>query len=157
MAKVKIAPKSVDLKRGVDHIGVSLGSIIHDGQGHVLLMKRGPGARDENGRWDICGGALEFGETIEDGIRREIKEELCAKAISIEFLTAYEAHREHSGANTHWICLLHAARVDPREVKIGEPHKIVEIGWFNSENLPEPRHSMFEKAWAGAVESGIVG
>jgi 8-oxo-dGTP diphosphatase len=81
--KTKVAPDHVDLKRGIDHIGVSAGAIIHDGKGRILLMKRGPAARDEHGRWDICGGAVEFGESIDEAIRREIMEELCAEPLDV--------------------------------------------------------------------------
>ena len=155
--KTKVAGKKVDLRRGIDHIGVSAGAVIHDGEGRVLLMKRGPAARDEHGRWDICGGAIEFGESIDEALRREIKEELCADILDVEFLLAYDAHRTHTdGSPTHWIALLHAVKVDPSQVKIGEPHKIAEIGWFYSHELPEPRHSQFTKSYTPALLRGIV-
>jgi 8-oxo-dGTP diphosphatase len=153
---VKVASEAVDLRRGVDHIGVTVCSIIHDGRGNVLLMKRGQKARDERGRWDICGGAVEFGESIDDAIRREVMEELCAEALDIDFLKVYDAHREHEGSKTHWIALVHSVRVDPRTVSIGEPHKIDEIGWFTSDSLPNPLHSQFYKSYKTAIEQGIV-
>lgn len=153
---VKIADEVTDLRRGIDHIGVSAVSIIHDGKGKILLMKRGPKARDEQGRWDICGGAVEFGESIDEAVRREVKEELCTDPLEIDFLTVYDAHREHEGNKTHWIAIVHAVRVDPRQVKIGEPHKIAEIGWFSKEALPEPLHSQFDKSFKHAKESGYI-
>lgn len=156
MSKVQIADEATDLRRGIDHIGVTIASIIHDGNGRILLMKRGPKARDERGRWDICGGALEFGESIDEGIRREVMEELCAQVEDIDFLTVYDAHREHEGNKTHWVALLYAVRIDPKQAKIGEPHKISEIGWFNQDDLPSPQHSQFDKALAAAVTAKII-
>lgn len=156
MNRVKIADEKTDLKRGIDHIGVSAVAIIHDGRGRILLMKRGPKARDENGRWDICGGAIEFGESIDDAVRREVKEELCTNPVEIEFLTAYDAHREHDGKQTHWIALVHAVKVDPNTVRIGEPDKISEIGWFTQDTLPSPLHSQFSKSFNVAVEAGFI-
>lgn len=44
---VKVAKNNVDLRRGIDHIGVTACFVIHDGNGNVLLHKRGPGARVE--------------------------------------------------------------------------------------------------------------
>lgn len=152
----KVADNKTDLKRGVDHIGVAAGAIVHDGRGRILLLKRGPKARDERGRWDICAGAVEFGENIIDSVRRELAEELCVVPERLEFLTAYDAHREHDGRRTHWIQLLHSALVKPEAVKIGEPHKISRIGWFETGTLPSPLHSQFDKAHRVAKLSGII-
>ena len=151
-----IADEKKDLRRGIDHIGVSASFVVHDGKGRVLLQKRGAGARDENGRWDVGGGAIEFGESIDETVRREIKEELCTEPINIQFLTVYDAFREHGKDNTHWIAIMHAVEVNPKHVKIGEPHKIDELGWFTSDNLPSPLHSQFWKSYQVALDTGIV-
>jgi 8-oxo-dGTP diphosphatase len=158
MRKTTIIPadEAVDLRRGIDHIGVGVAAVVHDGQGRVLLMKRGLKARDEQGRWDICGGAVEFGETIMEAIARELSEELCATSLAVEFLGAYDAHREHAGQPTHWVQMLHAVQVDPKKVKIGEPHKIDAIDWFTSDSLPDPLHSQFWKSFQLALDKGIV-
>lgn len=154
--KIIPADDAVDLRRGIDHIGVGVAIVVHDGDGHMLLMKRGPRARDEQGRWDICGGAVEFGESIDEAVRRELAEELCVEPLAIEFLGIYDAHREHEGNPTHWVQMLHAAHVDPAKVKIGEPHKIAEIAWFTSATLPEPLHSQFGKSHPIAREKGFI-
>ncbi len=153
-----IIPDNVkDIRRGIDHIGVSASFVIHDGAGKVLLQKRGSEARDEQGNWDTGGGAIEFGESIDDAVRREISEELLATPLDIEFLTTYDAHRQLSDATpTHWIAILHAVKVDPDSVGIGEPHKISELGWFNSHDLPQPLHSQFWKSYQPALDRGIV-
>lgn len=156
MGKAIVAEESVDLRRGFDHIGVGVCCIVHDGNGNFLLMKRGEQARDEQGRWDIVGGAIEFGESIDDAITREISEEICTKPLDIEFLGAYDAHREHNGEAKHWVQLIHAVKVDPANVKNGEPHKIAEIGWYTSQNLPEPRHSQFDKSYSMALKRKII-
>jgi ADP-ribose pyrophosphatase YjhB (NUDIX family) len=156
MNKVVVADEVIDLRRGIDYIGVGVCMVVHDGQGNFLMMKRGEKARDEQGKWDICGGAIEFSESVDAAVRREIMEELCTQPLKIEFVTAYDAHREFNGVQTHWIQLMHAVKVDPETVKIGEPHKIAEIGWFNSTNLPEPRHSQFDKSFIPAKASGVI-
>ena len=143
--KIKIAKKKVDLRRGIDHIGVSANAIIHDGHGKILLQKRGPKARDENGHWDVTGGAIEFGETIEEAIIREIREELCTKPLEIRFLTVYDAHRIHGDNKTHWVAITYIVRVDPKTVRIGEPNKVDELAWFSLNKLPSPMHSQFHK------------
>lgn len=49
---------------------VSVAAVITDDQGRALLIQR----RD-NSRWEPPGGVLELDETIEDGLRREVREE----------------------------------------------------------------------------------
>ena len=61
MTKIKPAKTIIDLKRGVDYIGVTVNFLVHDGNGRILLQKRSKQCRDEQGRWDIGGGAVEFG------------------------------------------------------------------------------------------------
>jgi ADP-ribose pyrophosphatase YjhB (NUDIX family) len=54
---------------------VSVAAAIFDDSGeNVLLIKR----RD-NGKWEPPGGVLELDETIEDGLRREVREETGAE------------------------------------------------------------------------------
>lgn len=156
MDKITPADEHINARRGIDHIGVTVCAVIHDGKGNILMMKRGLKARDEHGNWDICGGALEFGESIDEAIRREVMEELCAPAQDIEFLNVYDAHRQHNGNKTHWIALLHAVKVDPKTVKNGEPHKIDEIRWVDSKTLPSPLHSMFPRALEAAQQAGFI-
>ncbi len=142
---------------GIDFIGVSASFIVHDAQGRVLLQKRGHGARDERGRWDVGGGAIEFNETINDAVRREVKEELKTTPLDIRFLNVYDAHRTlPNGTPTHWVTVMHAVLVDPDTISIGEPGKIAEVGWFTSDNLPEPLHSQFWKSYQPALERGLV-
>jgi len=49
---------------------VSVAAVITDDHGRALLIQR----RD-NHRWEPPGGVLELGETICDGLRREVREE----------------------------------------------------------------------------------
>jgi len=156
MNKVTVAAEELDFRRGVDYIGVTVCFVVHDGKGNILLQKRSQQCRDEKGNWDIGGGAVEFSETLEEAVKREVGEELLTVPIKTEFLMAYEAHRDNEGTPTHWIALLHAVEVDPATVAIGEPHKIDELGWFTSKSLPEPLHSQFYKSFNIAVERGII-
>ncbi len=143
-------------RRGFDYIGVSASFIIHDGKGNILLHKRSVKTRDEHGTWDVGGGAIEFDETIEQAVYREVKEELTANPIEIEFLTVYDAFRQMNDIQTHWITIMYTVLVDPDQIKIGEPDKIDAIGWFTSKNLPSPLHSQFWKSYQIALDRGIV-
>jgi ADP-ribose pyrophosphatase YjhB (NUDIX family) len=49
---------------------VSVAGVITDDHGRALLIQRA-----DNHRWEPPGGVLELGETITDGVRREVREE----------------------------------------------------------------------------------
>ena len=60
---------------------VSVAAVIINDVGQVLAVQR----RD-NGHWEPPGGVLELGEGIEDGLRREVREE-AGLDVTIEALT----------------------------------------------------------------------
>lgn len=131
-------------KRGVDFIGVTCVFFCHDGQGRVLMHKRSNNCRDEQGRWDCGGGSMEFGETFEQAVRREVFEEYCVEPDEVVTVEARNVLRDNHGTSTHWIAVIHAVKVNPEDVRIGEPEKIDEIGWFSPMEFPANRHSMFD-------------
>lgn len=131
------------LKKGEDYTGVAVVFLCHDGKGNYLLNKRSNQARDEKGKWDSGGGGLEFNDTVEDTLKKEIQEEFCTDIISHELLGFRDVHRVHEGKPTHWIALDFKVLVDREKVKNGEPHKFDDIGWFILEEFPEPIHSQF--------------
>jgi 8-oxo-dGTP diphosphatase len=116
---------------------VSCVFVCHDGTGRVLLARRAAGARDEPGRWDTGAGALEYGESFEAAVAREVAEEYCAPAREIRLLGVRNVVREHS----HWVALVFAVLVDPAEVAIGEPAKFDALDWYDPADPPQPGHS----------------
>jgi ADP-ribose pyrophosphatase YjhB (NUDIX family) len=131
------------LKKGVDYTGVTVVYLCHDGRGNYVLNKRGNQARDEHGTWDSGGGGLEFNDTVEDTLKKEIKEEYCTNVLDYQFLGFRDIHRVNEGKSTHWIALDFKVLVNREKVKNGEPHKFDEIGWFKLREFPQPMHSQF--------------
>ena len=131
------------MKKGQDYTGVTIVYLCHDKEGNVLLNKRSANCRDEQGRWDIGGGGLEFGDTVEATLKKEIAEEYCTDIISYEFLGYRDVHREHEGKKTNWIALDFLVHVDREKVSNGEPHKFDAVEWFTLNTLPTPIHSQF--------------
>jgi ADP-ribose pyrophosphatase YjhB (NUDIX family) len=58
---------------------VGVGAVILDGAGRVLLVKHHPSDSPRKhfwkGKWICPGGMLDFGEGLEEGARREVREE----------------------------------------------------------------------------------
>ncbi|MGB2580187.1 MAG: NUDIX domain-containing protein [Minisyncoccia bacterium] len=131
------------MKKGEDHIGIAVTFLCHDGNGNFLFSKRSANCRDEHGRWDHGSGALEFSDTVEGTLKKEVLEEYCTDVLEYQTLGYRDVHREHAGRRTHWIALDFLVHVDRDKVKNGEPHKFDDIGWFTLNNLPAPLHSQF--------------
>ncbi len=130
------------LKKGIDCIGLCVVYYCHDGKGNLLFTKRSQAARDEQGTWDVGGGAVELFDTIDETIRKEIKEEFMTDVISYEFLNYRDVHRQlANGQKTHWLALDFIVEIDPSQAQIGEPHKFDEMRWVTLDNLPQPLHS----------------
>lgn len=82
---------------------VSVAAAIFDDSGeNVLLIKR----RD-NGRWEPPGGVLELDETIEDGLRREVLEEIGAE-IQVGPLTGVYKNMKRGVVALVFRCHLHS-------------------------------------------------
>ncbi len=131
------------MRRGIDYTGVTVVFACHDGKGNFLFSKRSNECRDEHGTWDPGGGGLEFGDTIEQTLQKEIREEYCTDVLGFERLGYRDVHRENGGVKTHWIALDFKVLVDRSKVKNGEPHKADAIDWFTLDSLPSPMHSQW--------------
>ncbi|WP_310717552.1 NUDIX hydrolase [Streptomyces lydicus] len=119
---------------------VSCVFVCHDGAGRVLLARRSAGARDEPGSWDCGAGALEFGESFEAAVDREVYEEYGVRPLDVERLGVRNVLRGDP-VTSHWVAVVFAVRVDPDAVRIGEPHKFDALAWCGPGELPGPLHS----------------
>ncbi len=139
--------KETDSERGIHYIGVSVTFFCHDGKGKYLLHKRSENCRDEIGRWDPGGGSMEHGESFEKAVRREVLEEYSTEIENLKYVGLFNVLRKNKGIKTHWITIVFKAKVNPKEVKIGEPEKMDELGWFEEGKWPSPLHSKFKEIW----------
>lgn len=132
------------MQKGFDYIGVSVITMCHDGQGKYLISQRGNACKDEQGCWEPAGGgSVEPQESLEDAVRREVKEESGADILKVEFLGFREVFREIDGKRSHWIAFDYKAEVDPQQVSITEPEKCSALLWCTVGEIPEPQHSQF--------------
>jgi len=57
----------------IKEVRLGCGVLIINNKREVLLLKRLVKSRDEHGFWSQPGGAVDYGETVEHTIKREIK------------------------------------------------------------------------------------
>lgn len=133
---------------GIDYIGISTPFYCNDGKGNFLLHKRSKNCRDEQGMWDPGGGQLEFGQTLEESVLREVLEEYGCKGEIQEQLPAHSVFRTNNGKPTHWVAIPFFIKVNRDEVKNGDPEKIDELGWFTLDDLPKPLHNGFQQTYS---------
>ena len=125
------------MKPGVDYIGVSAGAMIFNDKGELFLSLRSQNCKNERGHWETPGGSVEFGETLEQAVRREIMEEYGAE---IDIIAQFPA-ADHliPKEKQHWIATTFLAHFKPGQVpKVMEPEKCDGIGWFALDRLPQP-------------------
>jgi 8-oxo-dGTP diphosphatase len=129
------------MQAGIDYVGVGMVFACHDGNGKFLFARRAQGARDGHGLWEIPGGGLDRGETLEEGLVREIREEFGARPRKIEFMNHKEVLvRDGDVLLRHWIAFEFLVELDPSEVIIGEPDKCDAIEWRTLDDVPGTLH-----------------
>ncbi len=78
-------------------VGVG-GVVIQDGR--ALLIRRG--SEPLAGQWSIPGGTLELGETIAEGVRRELREETGLEVHVLELIEVFDRIFRDSGGRTQY-------------------------------------------------------
>lgn len=102
--------------------------------GKVLLGRRKVKGHDEN-VYASPGGHLEFGESFEDCVRREVMEETGMEVDNIRLVTF--ANLLH-WPGKHYVDVGFDADWKAGEPQLLEPDKCDHWGWYDIDNLPQP-------------------
>lgn len=109
-------------------------------EGRVLLGKRHSDSNKADselhgeGTWTMPGGKLEFGESFEDGAKREVYEETGLQLNNVKVICVNNDKNEYA----HFVTIgLFSDKFDG-DPKVMEPDEIVEWKWFSIDNLPTP-------------------
>lgn len=116
---------------GKDYIGVGVGAVIlRGGKILLLLRKKAP----EAGCWTIPGGKVEFGETLEEAILREVKEEINAEGKIVAHLGVTNHILKEEGIHFVAPRFLVELLGEPQNM---EPQKHEAMEWFSIDHLPD--------------------
>jgi len=116
---------------------IGVGAVIEDEAGRILLVKHIPERGGFwQGKWICPGGELEVGETIEEGIKREVREETQLEIDLVTPLHPFERIvRSGDKVSLHVIYIDYLAKVIGGELKTGSD--IGEAIWVEKERIPD--------------------
>ena len=121
------------------HIGAGCGVLIFNPDGKLLLGLRNynqetaDSEMHEEGTWSCPGGNIEYGETFEQAVTREAKEETGIDIKDPELICVQTDLNEHA----HYISVgmvTHSFEGVPR---VMEPDEIMAWRWFDLNDLPK--------------------
>lgn len=142
--------KKVRKKFGCDELILNYaGCIIFDEQGRLLLQKR-----SDCNQWGFLGGAVEFGESVEETAVREVKEE---SGLDVEVTSLYGVYSKYfaeytNGDKAQPIVHLLKAKVIGGEL-IERNDETLELGFFDLNDIPP----LFCKQHQDALDDIIAG
>ncbi len=111
---------------------VGLGGVVIS-DGRVLLIKRGhPPLK---GEWSIPGGTLELGETLLEGVKRELLEETAVHVRVVELIEVFDhVYRDETGRpQYHFVILDYLCEAVGGEARAGSD--VTEIAWVSRADL----------------------
>jgi 8-oxo-dGTP diphosphatase len=99
----------------------------------VLLVLRGE--EPSKGKWGIPGGVLEVGETVEEAVVREVREETGCYCTPIKHLATFDSIRRDEDGRVHWHYILfeYLCRYVSGELRAGDD--ATEARWVNLNDL----------------------
>ena len=127
-------------------VGVGFGVMILK-SGKILLGKRhdnpvkASSLLNGAGKWTMPGGKLHFGETFEQGAKREVFEETGIRLNKVDVMCVNQDIIE----TAHFVTLGLLSTDFSGEPKAMEPDEITEWKWFELDKLPSPLYFPSEK------------
>lgn len=128
-------------------VGVVAVALTKDGK--VVLIRR----RD-TGKWALPGGTVEWGETLAQCVRRELREEAGVEVIQTGELSGIYSRPERD-FRFHAITVVVNARVTEPIHSPKNPLEILDVGLFGPDEIPSPlshdMDDMLKNTLAGKV------
>jgi len=107
---------------------------------HFLFGKKHPGVGPYPDKWLILGGGVNLGEeSIEDALKREVREEASIEIDELERIDFSDDIAEKNGEMVHHIFLTFKAKY--KSGTLNPTDDIAELKWVHKSKIPELEHS----------------
>jgi 8-oxo-dGTP diphosphatase len=128
---------------------VGVGAILLDGD-RILMAQRGK--EPLKGWWSLPGGALETGERLADGVRREVREETGLEVRPLGILEVFERiMRDARGApEYHYVLIDYVCRITGGALEPGDD--VCAVEWVKRGDLPK---LLITEGTLGVIERGF--
>jgi len=113
---------------------VGVGGVIISNH-RALLIRRGSPPLE--GHWSIPGGLLEIGETLMEGVKRELHEETGIEVRPLDLIEVFERiELDGSGrARYHYVVLDYLCEAISGQARAGSD--VTHVAWASAEELPQ--------------------
>lgn len=112
------------------------------GRRHEILITRRPDHTVYGGYWELPGGKLESGESVEDGVRRELREEVGILVEILRPLTPVEHVYDHAHVRLlPLLCRMAENSPEPRNLEVAE-HRWCPLDRLNEYQFPEANEQL---------------
>ena len=111
----------------------------------MLLLKRA--GSHGAGTWAPPGGHLNQGEDFEEGAIPEVREETGVTVTEPRFLAV--TNDVFADEGKHYVTIWLEAQLASGDAHIDAPEKMPDLGWFDWNDLPQPRFLALEHYLAG--------
>ncbi|MEY4731414.1 MAG: pyrophosphatase [Candidatus Parcubacteria bacterium] len=107
--------------------------ILHDDQGRILLVRRAK--EPHKGKWDTPGGFVETGESAENALRREIKEEMGIRLGALAYVASFPGVYPYQGVGFSYLELSFSGKgPDIRRVRC-DREEIAQLRYVHKEKI----------------------
>lgn len=115
------------------NIRVGAIALLKNENNEILMMLRNKEPAKD--KWAIPGGKVEMFETLEETLKREMKEELGVQIEVTNFLCNVQDINKEKGE--HWIMPVYETKIVSGNIVNIEPEKHKKLKWFHIDEVPE--------------------